>query len=77
VSWGDHAEVAAAALLVGVRVRIGEFLVVPLYWASGLTHGLGQRDQVVGGRGRGRELAVVPHQLPSARGGQAAGMLLT
>jgi hypothetical protein len=76
VGWGDYAEVAAAALLMGVRVGVGERLVVALHRAGGLAHGLGQGDQIVGRRRRGRELAVVPHQLPPTGGGQAAGMLL-
>src|SRR6185295_18542233 len=36
----------------------------------------GEGDQVVGGRGRGREIAVVPDELPASGGGEAARVRL-
>ena len=44
--------------------------------AGRLPHRLGQGDQVVGARRRRLELALVPDQVPAARGGQAAGVRL-
>jgi hypothetical protein len=43
---------------------------------GGFTDGLGERDQVVGGGGWGREVAVVPDELPASGGGEAAGVRL-
>src|SRR6185295_16452878 len=36
----------------------------------------GEGDQVVGGRGRGREIAVVPDEIPASGGGEAARVRL-
>ncbi len=43
---------------------------------AGLSHGVGQRLQVVGVRNRGRELPGVPHELPATRCGQAHCVVL-
>src|SRR5512138_3935248 len=60
--------VAGEVLLVGAGRRGRR--------AGGLAHGVGQGDQVVGGGGRRREIAVVAHELPASGGGEAAGMRL-
>src|SRR5262245_58699597 len=44
--------------------------------ARRLTYRLGEGDEVVAGGWRGLVLAVVPHEIPAAGRGQAAGVLL-
>ena len=60
--------VAGEVLLVGARRRGRR--------PGRLAHGVGEGDQVVGGRGRGREIAVVPDEIPASGGGEAASMRL-
>ena len=45
--------------------------------AGRFADGVGQGDQVVGRRGRRREVAVVADQLPASGGGEAAGVRFT
>ena len=67
---------AAAA---GLMTRQGVLLIGARGWRGGssrLAHSIGEGDQVIRG-GRGRcEIAVVPHELPASRGGEAASVRL-
>jgi hypothetical protein len=63
--------VAAAAGLVAGEV-LG--VVRRIERAAGFADGVGQGDQVVGGGGWGREVAVVADQVPASGGGEAAGV---
>lgn len=64
---------AAAGLMALSMVRLVRA------WSDGpggLTNGLSERDEVVGGGGWRREVAVVADQLPASGGGEAASVCL-
>jgi hypothetical protein len=71
VTGRDHSEVAAAAGLVSGQ---GLFIGAGGDGAGRFPYGVGQGDQIVGGRRRWGEISVVPDQVPASGGGEAAGV---
>src|SRR4051812_6161742 len=68
----DHPQMPAPTDRVGLVV-----VIVPLGdGTGGFADRLGERDEIVVGRWGRTELAVVPHQVPATRSGQAPGMRL-